>query len=927
MSYASLLYKIPEELRRLYRKYEAYCKKEVNNEWSKKFNEICLQEDILPNYSRIQLRDPAVSNQSKNLNYRRYLVKKEIEDKEKQKYQLEQQRNNIRETIDSFTCSNEKKLSIDKALSDIISNYYNVVKVRTVKKLNTLYHGKIVTNNDKSICIKEKVDSFVNLSDHQLSQVEIEFLNLGLNCHLQPRYDKLQKQTELEILYQSVLKLEEQGKVTVNQNLVDQLKNEGTKNRYKKQNSILTPQLKRAATSLKNNEHIIVRKADKSSMYVILNKDDYLQKIDTILADTTKFKCIQKDPSKELKHKANQLIDCQNAIVGDIKLNKIVGDYEPGYIYGNIKTHKPGNPIRPIISQIPTPTYKLAKTINEIISPYIPNEYLLRSSNDFVDLLQSNIPQGIIASLDVESLFTNVPIDETIEIILKNVYKHPDIPPPKMSPQVLKNFLQLCTKEAPFRCPRNKMYVQIEGVAMGSPLGPTFANFYMGELEARIFEDKNNKPLIYARYVDDIFLQIEDETQLIHLRNTFRDNSVLNFTYELSANSKLPFLDVLVEPVNNKFRTSVYHKKTDNGSCLNGKSECVDKYKDSVITNYLTRAYKISDSWNTFHREIKHIKQVLVNNNYSNRTVDQHIKKFLERKVIEEQTRDNSQIIRIFYQNQTHANCKLDEKILNNIVQSNVKCTEENKKLRIIFYYKNQKTHSLIMKNNLSPKRPPLQQSNVVYKFVCPAPHSKAEEYIGFTQTTLSRRLTMHAQNGSILKHFRSEHGCAPSREQLIENTQIITRAADRYKLTIKEALLILKESPSLNIQFENFTNILKLYSHRSLQPSVRNHKTLAESDNSQQNCTEVINSSPLALTNNSHKDTTPGSRVQYDEESLPDFEIVLSNFGVNCSKFTPIPLEDYQKLYLEEPEAMTISQRIKTLVRRARQTNTLTVS
>ena len=71
MSYASLLYKIPEELRRLYRKYEAYCKKEVNNEWSKKFNEICLQEEILPNYSRIQLRDPAVSNQSKNLNYRK----------------------------------------------------------------------------------------------------------------------------------------------------------------------------------------------------------------------------------------------------------------------------------------------------------------------------------------------------------------------------------------------------------------------------------------------------------------------------------------------------------------------------------------------------------------------------------------------------------------------------------------------------------------------------------------------------------------------------------------------------------------------------------------------------------------------------------------------------------------------------------------
>ena len=128
-----------------------------------------------------------------------------------------------------------------------------------------------------------------------------------------------------------------QGKVTINQNLVDQLKNGGSK----KQNSILTPQLKRAATSLKNNNNIIVRKVDKSSIYVILNKDYYLQRIDTILVDTTKFKCIQRDTSKELKHKANQLLDCQNVIVvGDIKLNKIVGNLA---IY--METKKPTNPL------------------------------------------------------------------------------------------------------------------------------------------------------------------------------------------------------------------------------------------------------------------------------------------------------------------------------------------------------------------------------------------------------------------------------------------------------------------------------------------------------------------------------------------------------------------------------------------------------
>ena len=85
-----------------------------------------------------------------------------------------------------------------------------------------------------------------------------------------------------------------------------------------------------------------------------------------------------------------------------------------------------------------------------------------------------------------------------------------------------------------------------------------------------------------------------------------------------------------------------------------------------------------------------------------------------------------------------------------------------------------------------------------------------------FYQTTLSRRLTMHGQKGSIFRHFIDIHKTKPTREQLTQNTKIIAKANDRYKLAIKEALLILKHSPSINIQFDNFTNILKLHDHRN---------------------------------------------------------------------------------------------------------------
>ena len=55
MDYGRLLHQLPEELRNLMRKYEALRKKLTNNEWSTKFNEICIQEDVLPNFTRIYI--------------------------------------------------------------------------------------------------------------------------------------------------------------------------------------------------------------------------------------------------------------------------------------------------------------------------------------------------------------------------------------------------------------------------------------------------------------------------------------------------------------------------------------------------------------------------------------------------------------------------------------------------------------------------------------------------------------------------------------------------------------------------------------------------------------------------------------------------------------------------------------------------------
>ncbi|XP_068227693.1 uncharacterized protein [Palaemon carinicauda] len=260
----------------------------------------------------------------------------------------------------------------------------------------------------------------------------------------------------------------------------------------------------------------------------------------------------------------------------------ISGDFEPGYLYGNVKTHKQGNPLRPIISQCPTPTYQLARRLNAILRPYVPDRYCVASSAEFLERIKDVCGEGVIASMDVESLFTNVPVDKTIDLIADRVYRDEATPELNIPEQALRTLLAICTKRAPFTTHRGHMYLQKDGVAMGSPLGVLFANFYMGVVEERVFSQVEC-PLAYFRYIDDTFVKATSTEAIENLRRTFEDNSVLQFTLENSVDNSLPLLDVLISSTNEGFQTPVYTKPTNLGMCLNGESECPARYNPSTI--------------------------------------------------------------------------------------------------------------------------------------------------------------------------------------------------------------------------------------------------------------------------------------------------------------------------------------------------------
>ncbi|VDN39810.1 unnamed protein product [Dibothriocephalus latus] len=119
-------------------------------------------------------------------------------------------------------------------------------------------------------------------------------------------------------------------------------------------------------------------------------------------------------------------------------------------------------------------------------------------------------------SLDVSSLFTNVMVTETIEYLCEFLVSNQlEIGIPT---NVLKELLLKCTLNVQFLFD-SQIYRQIDGVAMGSPLGPLLADIFIGKLEKFQLNDQIHMLKHYGRYVDDIFLIATTETDRDALLN------------------------------------------------------------------------------------------------------------------------------------------------------------------------------------------------------------------------------------------------------------------------------------------------------------------------------------------------------------------------------------------------------------------------
>ena len=228
----------------------------------------------------------------------------------------------------------------------------------------------------------------------------------------------------------------------------------------------------------------------------------------------------------------------------------------------------------------------------------------------------------------------------------------------------------------------------------------------------------------------------------------------------------------------------MYRKPSDAGRCLNANSECPDSYKISTIRSFLRRAFRTCSDWTLLDVELKRIRQILVNNGYSNRDVDSEILVAMKNARKETPQASKRPSLKVFYQNQMSQSYKVDERAIREIISSCVTCTDTEKDVVLIIYYKNKKVSNLFMKNNLQATHTKLKRTNVVYRFSCPEVDCRPlqVDYVGATTTTLSRRLTMHLADGAPKVHMHDKHQRHLTRKDLTENTDIIMPCSDKKK-------------------------------------------------------------------------------------------------------------------------------------------------
>jgi len=689
---------------------------------------------------------------------------------------------------------------MDKKLVQVILSHFIKRDVDKIREKNSSQLKSLCLAKEAKLFQKQlEIRPIVNISTHKLTKGETEALKNGFNMTWPSSINCHNVKVEIENLYS---KLE---KVTgVNNQNLDSIHTKlkahySTIERFKDK-----PFSQKVKTQLNNlhklskDESLYIARFDKGNGVCIDFRPRYIDKMNKILSDVSKFKEFKQDK----RVNKNSFIYAEERFNRTLKdlfkkhkldeeiLGKITSTGStPARLYGLPKIHKSEKdpPYRPVLSMRNSYSAKLSKYLDSLLKPFIPTERVVKDSFEFKNqLLEQQFPADChFVSYDVKSLFTNIPVIETIEHIL-NIVPEDQIPFPK---HVLRSLLTLACTKILFSF-NEKLFTQEEGMCMGSSLGPTMAAFALDIIEKKF----NTTPVFYKRYVDDVFAVFKSKEEAdIFLEHINSFHQSLQFTIEHPVNNELNFLDVTVTIKDGTVSTRWLMKKTNTGVYLPNHSFSPLTYKTAAIRSLISRSYKLSSCIENFNKSYEKIRLIFINNGFNHKFIDKQKEKIIKHITTPPEKEEQEDIEYIYYKVPF---IKQVEKETKRVFQEINDVLKPQAKVRLA--YQTRKTSTFFPNKDRVPNE---AKSHIVYQFTC---SHCGGCYTGETVRHLSTRINEHLY-GKPSPSEVSSHVHAPTKKSF-------SIALSTIHTKIGEAL-IYKEVPTdkrLNANTPGFT--LKLF-------------------------------------------------------------------------------------------------------------------
>lgn len=476
------------------------------------------------------------------------------------------------------------------------------------KKLSRLTHTKNFNKQNET-----KINFVINKSSKEFTREQLDLLNKGLKYKPRPLEAPV---NELVVSIESSIKFSPiEEKIYVREEVAKLLESE-KEIRSKNEEWKVIKELQKSECVFLN--------PDKGKGVVIMDTKDYVEAAE---------KQLRNDNFELVKSKRKYPVDAMQKEVTD-ELKKLK---EEGFLTGKEvrkltvpnpvipsfsclpKIHKEGNKVRPVVSNINSPTSEICKflvqrfrMLDKPFSKSVKNSFQAAEK-----LLSEKLSEDeLLISFDVESLYPSVPVEESVSLLSEWIESQ-DIS--DVDVQLYIRLVKLVMKQRWIEF-QGKIYLQKEGLFIGNSLSPILAEVFMGNLEKGI-ESKDWFPRVWYRYVDDVVAIVKKGEESVILEELNQQHRAIRFTLEVENLGVLSFLDLKLSRIDGRLDLDIFRKPTDAPLCIPNSSHHPWIHKVAAFESAVYRMWNLPLSEENRKKELDYLVHMANVNGYQRKLI------------------------------------------------------------------------------------------------------------------------------------------------------------------------------------------------------------------------------------------------------------------------------------------------------------------